>query len=123
MLTNENQIQVIISPLELSDTGDSTILAYQIMWDSGSGTLDVIVQESTELSATVTGVVAQQDYLFKVRALNVYGYGVFSETVTIRSSDVPKEMVPPVTIVAATTLVMSWSAADDSGEAVTQYEI
>ena len=28
VLTNENQIQVIIAPLELSDTGDSTILAY-----------------------------------------------------------------------------------------------
>jgi hypothetical protein len=53
----------------------------------------------------------------------VYGYGDFSETVTIRSSDVPKEMAPPVTIEAAATLVMSWSAADDSGEAVTQYEI
>jgi hypothetical protein len=40
LLTNENQIQVDIAPLELSDTGDSTILAYQIMWDNGSGTLD-----------------------------------------------------------------------------------
>lgn len=41
-LTNESQIQVLIDALAGSSTGDSTILAYQIMWDNASGTPNII---------------------------------------------------------------------------------
>jgi len=66
------------------------------MWDNQSGLVNIIAQESDDLSKTLIGLVSSQNYLFKVRALSVYGYGPFSDTVTIRTSDVP-DMMDPVT--------------------------
>jgi hypothetical protein len=67
--------------------------------------------------------VSSQNYLFKVRAKNVYGYGDYSDTVTIRTSDVPDVMTPVTTISVMTTVVISWTEAADSGEPIDLYDI
>jgi len=71
-----------------------------------------------ELSKTLVGLVSSQNYMFKVRAQNVYGYGDFSETVIIRTSYVPDEMTPVTTTTILQSFVVSWTPASDSGEPI-----
>lgn len=47
----------------------------------------------------VTGLVGGLQYKFKVRALNVYGYGEFSSEYVVEASDVPgRPQLPQVTL-------------------------
>jgi len=62
------------------------------MWDNNSKLVNIIASENLLLSKTLSGLVSQQDYLFKIRAQNIYGYGPFSNVVTIRTSDIPDTM-------------------------------
>lgn len=68
------------------------------MWDNNSKVVNIIASENLLLAKTLSGLISQQDYLFKIRAKNIYGWGDFSSTVTIRTSDVPDTMSPVVTI-------------------------
>lgn len=43
----------------------------------------------TSLTYTTSSVVTGEDYLFKVRASNLFGWGDFSDSVTIRADEVP----------------------------------
>jgi hypothetical protein len=51
--------------------------------------VDIDAGESLLLTKTIIGLTSHIDYMFKVRARNVYGYGDFSDTVTVRTSYVP----------------------------------
>ena len=62
------------------------------MWDDQTKVVDIVASENLLLTRTLTGLTSNLDYLFRVRAKNVYGYGEFSDTVTIRTSYVPDEM-------------------------------
>lgn len=58
-LTSELQIQAEWLPLSTTEeTGNSEILAYQLMWDNQSGVVDIIAQESDDLSKTLIGLVS-----------------------------------------------------------------
>jgi hypothetical protein len=62
-----------------SDTGNSQILAYEVYWDVGSGTPNVILIKQLTPSYLVQRLVPGQQYSFKVRAQNIYGSGAFSD--------------------------------------------
>ena len=64
------------------------------------------------------GLVSSQNYMFKVRAQNVYGYVDFSYTVIIRTSYMPDEMTPVTTTTILQSIVVSWTPASDSGEPI-----
>jgi hypothetical protein len=68
------------------------------MWDNNSKVVNIIASENLLLAKTLSGLISQQDYLFKIRAQNIYGYGEFSNVATIRTSDVPDTMSPVVSI-------------------------
>jgi hypothetical protein len=44
----------------------------------------------------VTGLTGGVSYKFKVRANNIYGYGIFSEEYTVEAADVPGRPELPV---------------------------
>lgn len=81
-----------------SQTGNSAILGYQLLWDNGSGTTDIIAVTTTSLSHLIEGLDESTDYKFRVVAKNVYGYGDPSDEVIIRASDVPDAMAMVNTI-------------------------
>ena len=51
----------------------------------------------TSLSYTKTGLVTGTDYKFKARASNLFGWGEFSDLVTIRADEVPAQIAPIMT--------------------------
>ena len=68
--------------LEWTLSTDSSIVSYQISVDGGAWT-DLDVQSGNSLTtASVTGLINDQQYAFKVRAMNAYGAGPASAEVT-----------------------------------------
>jgi len=67
-----------------TDTGNSAITAYNLYWDAGAGTSATIsLYEGLTTSYTLTGLISGKNYRFKIRAKNIYGYGTFSNEVTL----------------------------------------
>lgn len=58
-----------------TQTGNSPILSYNLYWDNGSGSAIYELTDSFVTTFTVTGLTGGSNYIFKVRARNVYGYG------------------------------------------------
>ena len=109
-LTSHNQIEVnwlaLTTPLEI---GNSPILSYMLLWDNNSGSVDITVTDSDTLTSLITGLDQGNDYKFKVSARNIYGYGPFSDEVTIRASDVPDAMSMVNIISVAQELKIVWA--------------
>ena len=66
-----------------TETGNSEILAYNVWWDSNSGTVNIDLFEGLTLTYTVSGLVPGNEYKFAIRARNIYGFGPYSEIVTL----------------------------------------
>jgi len=58
-----------------TQTGNSPILSYNLYWDNASGSTVYELEDELVTTFTVTGLTGGQNYSFKVRARNVYGYG------------------------------------------------
>lgn len=126
--TTTSQVQADWTALTATaDTGDSTILSYELQWDSGSSgaTFTTLVgNPSDDTSTTFTvssGIVAGTDYQFQVRAINIYGNGAFSSAFTITASDVPDQPDEVVTAVSGTDVTFTWTEPADNSDAVTGY--
>lgn len=128
--TTESQIVVSWSaPSGDSETGGSAITAYELLWDAGDGaTPDTVLVAlsslSTSTSYTVTsGLTEGNDYIFMVRAQNIYGEGAYSNEVTITAASVPDAMDTVTTSVVAGEVKIVFTVPDDNGEAITGYDI
>jgi len=90
-VTSKLQTEISLSWTALTGTatGNSAILSYNLYWDNALGTTNIEVIDSLVTSHTLTGLVGGQNYLFKVRAKNIYDYGDFSSEVSVLASDVP----------------------------------
>ena len=97
--------------------GDSEITSYSLEWDVGSGGVTWIrevgfLSNSLATTHTVTdNIIIGHEYQFRLRAKNVWGWGAYSEVVTIKAARVPSQMSAPATSVDAGSgdLVISWS--------------
>ena len=98
------------------------------MWDNNTGVVD---QELTGVSTYFTqtsfeiteGIVEGNDYLFKVRALNIYGWSEFSDVVTIRASEVPQQPDIVTTSMVGTYVRITFQPPADNGEDITAYQV
>jgi hypothetical protein len=71
-----------------------------------------------------TGVTTGDDYLFRVRAKNDFGWGAYSNEVTLTAADVPDQMVLATTEIESDGDVkISWTAPSDNGADITAYKI
>jgi len=71
--------------------GGSAILSYNLQWNAGSGEVNVnLAGYSTaylhSFLTVTSGVTAGALYNFRYRARNVYGWGEFSDQVTIKAA-------------------------------------
>lgn len=93
--TSISQIQVEWDALISPDNGDSTILSYSLEWDEGTNGVSwtVLVGLSTASTATTytlsSGVTTGDEYLFRVRARNAFGWGSYSSEVTLKAAEKP----------------------------------
>jgi len=131
-LTGNDQIEIAWTALTLvTETGGSPILSYNVQWDKGEGTstfYELLGYSSTFTSTShivTSGIVGGTDYVFKIRALNYWGWGDFSSEVTIRASETPDQMAAVTTAIDPSTgnVVISWVAPTTNSEPITKYKI
>lgn len=101
-------IQVEWQALIDDQTGNSDILSYNLYWDDGLGTTNIELIDDLVLMHTVLALQGGLNYKFKVRALNIYGYGEFSTEYIVEASDYPGK--PPIATVQleGTNVVIEW---------------
>lgn len=100
-----------------------------MQWDSGTAglswtdvTLPVQSFNGTSTIA-VDDVLQGESYQFQIRARNIYGFGPFSDVVTVVASAVPGEPDIALTTTQATGIVISFFAPDNNGATITGYTI
>jgi len=114
--------------------GDSAIFTYNLQWDSGSGgavEADWIDLNGNPTDSLSTVFIVKDDvlggefYRFRVRAGNIYGYGVFSEEYEFKASQEPQQIASESisTANSGTDIVITWEAPDDNFDTITQYLI
>ncbi len=94
--TSPSQIEVkwneLLLPLQ---NGGSEVLSYNLQWNAGSGQVNInLVGYSAPylhaVNVVTSGVTAGALYNFRYRARNVYGWGPFSDEVTIKAARQPE---------------------------------
>ena len=128
--TTFDQIQanwLLMSTLE--ETGGTFyIVSYELeMKAAGDADWVSLVGGSSNyqlLTHTETGLVMGTDYLFRVRAKNSFGWGPWSDEVTIRADEVPAQIVPVTTSIQTLYARIDWSPpSTDNGSAITSYRV
>lgn len=116
------------APSTQAETGGSSITGYEIVWDAGDGSADTtlagLVSSYTSTSYTQgSGLTEGDDYLFKVRAKNIYGWGPYSAVATIAASSVPDAMATVTTSVVSGEVKINFAAPGDNGDTITGYDL
>lgn len=124
VLHTDTTIQVRWVELTGVQTGNSPILSYNLYWDNASGSIVYELVDSLVTTFTVTGLTGGQNYSFKVRARNVYGYGQqFSSELIVQASDLPGQ--PNIVSVGldSTNVVISWVPPQSHFSPIDSYNI
>ncbi len=93
--TTTSQISVYWIALSSPQNGDSSVTSYNLQWDAGTSGISWINLQgfsplSTVLSYIVTtGVNTGVTYQFRLRSRNIYGWGPYSSTISIKAATVP----------------------------------
>mmetsp|Transcript_33982 Transcript_33982/g.25068 ORF Transcript_33982/g.25068 Transcript_33982/m.25068 type:complete len:512 (-) Transcript_33982:873-2408(-) len=126
--TSTDSLYVEWTALSAPQNGNSAILSYNLVWDAGSGTTNqVLVGLSTSYTSTsyavTTGIASGFTYLFKIRALNIYGWSDFSTELAITASDVPSQMAIVSTSLVLDLVRVTFTAPNDNGDSLTAYTV
>jgi hypothetical protein len=109
-----------------AETGDSPITEYELYQAEQAGTpswsLAATVAAGTS-QETATGLTGGVTYLYKVRAKNQHGAGLFSSEVTALAAQVPDAPAAPTTTQIATGVQVSWTAPADQHQSITAYTV
>ena len=87
--TNTNQIVVSWTKFTTDEeTGGSPITKYEIDWDKGTvgvtwEQIATPLQSEDNFHIQTTDVDSGVNYMFRIRAVNIHGAGLFSQTTTI----------------------------------------
>jgi hypothetical protein len=130
--TSETQVELSWSALTTAaETGGAAILSYNVEWDAGAadGNWVSLIGYGADSSATTytvtSGISPGIDFLFRVRAKNMWGWGVYSAITTATPSALPDQMATVTTAVEATAgaVVLAWVAPNDNSSPITAYKI
>ena len=111
-----------------SDGGDS-IVAYEVRWNAGSGSVFSALKTHTDLAILQytkdTLLSAGSTYEFKVVAINEVGPSIESGSVAIKAADAPASPLAPSKVSAdRTSIQISWQAPNDDGASeITGYKV
>jgi len=125
---SDTSITVTWSALTSPANGNSAILAYELNWDNGSGTPNIVLSNVLTTSYVVSGITAGTTYKFVVRASNIYGSAaLYSPEATATAIDAPgKPDMPTVALdsVDDTQVLISWAATTPThGSTIDQYAV
>jgi hypothetical protein len=118
-------LEIKVEWLSLSGlpTGDSAILSYNLYWDNGTGSTDIELTDSLVTEWTVSALQGGENYKFKVRARNIYGYGSWSPEFLVEATDMPGKPPVPVVSLIDTSVHLSWIAPASHFAVIDQYEL
>jgi len=94
-LTNTKKIVVWWDPIQSPEDGNSPALSYSLEYDAGTNrqeweTLTGYLADSLAISMEVTAkIIRGNTYVFKLRARNIWGWGVYSEEKEIKAATRP----------------------------------
>ena len=109
-------------------SGDSNILSYKLVWNAGSGAVEQeltsVTTYYTELTYTITeNIELGRMYLFKVKALNIYGWSDYSDVSTVVAAEVPSEPNIPTTTASGKNVVIAFEKPQSNGFDILSYTI
>ena len=107
-----------------TDTGGTVITRYEYRYQEGTAAGGTWRSAGTNTSRTLSGLKANTQYTFQVRAVNSEGDSDASAAVTERTEKTAPDAPTSLTVsTKSTTAVLSWTAgADTGGSAITRYE-
>ncbi|MGI9513880.1 MAG: fibronectin type III domain-containing protein [Anderseniella sp.] len=105
--------------------GGSTITEYNLRHsaDSGSSWSDIIDVAAPAASHIITNLTNGTTYDVQVRAVNALGDGAWSISATATPVVVPDKMDVPTLTPGNSRLTATWTAPDDGGSAITEYNL
>ncbi len=123
--------EVTLSWTAPSDDGGSSLTDYVLEYSSNDGSTWIIFDDGIDLttSATITELTNDQEYSFRVSAVNSSGTGAGTPSRTITATPVDAGNVPnaPTNLTATagnTEVTLSWTApSDDGGSSLTDYVV
>lgn len=128
--TDQTQIEVVWEALADDDTGGSTIISYNLQWDTdGTETefLELVGESQSYIQTSYTisqGIEVGGFYSFRVRAKNKWGFGDFSEPVLFDASFKPETPdTEPTTSNSGAMIKIEWTLPFNNGAPITAFEI
>jgi titin len=117
-----------------SGTGGSPITSYNLQYDQGNSadqTFVSLIGETPDnnvavTQVTLTGLTVNTVYSFQYRVRNKHGWSSFSAIAPLLTATVPGPMVTPTFSYSSSTptsVILTWAAPDDGGNAITAYSI
>jgi len=96
---NTDRTKVTLTWSDPPSNGGSTVIDYQVWWDKGLNTFELLQSNVSAKTFTQSAGVSDGKYQFKLKARNAVGFSTFSEIVTIIAAKVPDTPVTPSTVV------------------------
>ena len=130
--TSQANIDFMWDPLEtLEETGGTDILSYNVQWDSGTdgyqflhlvGYAAIFMETEYSISSHIE---VGKSYQVRIAAKNYWGWGSYSEILTITAASFPEQVSQPSTGIDEATggLRVEWTEPFNNSAAVTAYLI
>ena len=107
------------------------ITSYEVYWDQGNNVTTWVSKYKTTRTdvgglltyANVDSLVGGGIYQFKVRAYNKYGEGLFTDAVSVNTSQAPEQPAAPTLEVVGAHVKISWVRPFRNHREVTAYQI
>ena len=105
-------------------TGGSALTDYDVRYKTSSGTTwTAQAFTGTGTSTTITGLINGTSYDVQIRASNAVGTSGWSSSATGTPQTNPATPSAPTLVRGNTQLEVSWSAPDDQGSTITDYDV
>lgn len=130
--SNDTAVTISWNALITADlsNGGADVITYEVYWNAG-----IFASSFTLLTGSVStplitssytqdsGISAGNDYTFKVRAVNQFGEGSFSNLVSVRAASAPGTISAVGFILDSTSIRISWNIPNNHGATIRNYTI
>lgn len=129
VLTSRTSSSIAFTYSEPTDIGAPTVLGYNILWNSGSGSVFTVLSTQSDLSnlsfTKTSNIQGGVVYEFKIVAINIVGNSLASPALAILAAQPPTAPRNLVKYIAdKTSISVSWEAPESDGStAITAYNL